>query len=334
MTKKAEKFKIKNPSAILAAIFFTVLGAGVGIAGGKITATFNPVEKTLEIYTETKSKITLSKDQPAAILKDEEGNIDIEQLPAVEEVSGDKFEEEIDLGKGAYYDFSTPNNFKNATLGKCIDADGKWGSQCVDLFAVFQKEYTNRWLDTCGTGAARGLWKCKEKNAGNDYDLITNVHDLQLGDWVIFDGGAYGHVGMAMGPYNQGYISLLGENQGGKSCSGGGAATNIINMNTKTFLGAFRPKIYEKPTPTPAPTPTPQPTPAPVSTKCQSWTLKKGDTLGKIMKACEGKVTWGSAMDEYAKSWVDNLNGQVVFDGWYKSSNGVGLYAGHQIVRK
>lgn len=325
---KKQKTKIKTDklSGILAAVALVLAGIGVGLTGGKITAIFNPEEKEVEVYMETKGSITLSDEQPEAVIENENGELETEQLPAVEEISGDEFntEEGLDLGQGAYYDYSTPTAWKNATMGQCIDFDGKWGSQCVDAFATFHYEYTGRWADVCGTGAARGLWKCKENNAGDEYDLITDVTKVQAGDWLIFDGGKYGHVGMAMGPYNNGYVALLGENQGGAKCPGGGAATNIINMSTKTFLGAFRPKIYEQP----------EPTPAPVVDKCQSWDLKKGDTLGQVMKECENRIVWGSAMDDYAKTWVDESTGQVVYDGWYNSSNGVGLYAGHKIVRK
>lgn len=326
--KQLAKIKTDKISGILVAIGMVLVGVLIGLTGGRITAIFNPVEKEVEIYAETEGSITLSEDQPEAVIETEDGNLTTEQLPVVEQVSGDEFntDEGLDLGQGAYYDFSTPTAWKNATMGQCIDFDGKWGSQCVDAFATFHYEYTGRWADVCGTGAARGLWKCKENNTGDEYDLITDVTKVQAGDWLIFDGGKYGHVGMAMGPYNNGYVALLGENQGGAKCPGGGAATNIINMSTKTFLGAFRPKIYIAPEP--------EPTPAPAADKCQSWVLKKGDTLGKIMKECEGKIVWGPTMNEYAKTWVDKETGQVVYDGWYNSENGVGLYAGHEIKRK
>lgn len=328
MSKKEINIKSDKLSKALAALALILVGALIGLTGGTITTVFNPEEKEIEIFTEAESQITLSEEQPEAIVENEDGELESEQLPVVEEVSGNEFaeNEDLDFGQGAYYDFSSPVAFKNATLGSCIDLDGKFGSQCVDAAAVFHKEYTGRWLSTCGTGAARGIWACRGENAGEEYELVTDVTKVQAGDWLIFDGGTYGHVGMAMGPYNNGYVALLGENQGGAKCIGGGAATNIINMSTKTFLGAFRPKIYIAPEPTPEP--------APVADKCQSWDLKKGDTLGKIMKVCEGKIVWGSTMDEYAKTWVDKETGQIVFDGWYSSNNGVGLYAGHEIVRK
>ena len=207
--------------------------------------------------------------------------------------------------------------------------DGYFGSQCVDLYAAFQLSYANRWPDVCGTGAARGLWDCKEQNAGEEYELIYDPNALQAGDWVIFGGGQYGHVGMALGPTTNGYVALLGENQGGAFCNGGGAATNIINMSTKTFLGAFRPKIYVVPE-------EPKVEPVIPFSNCVQWHLEKGDTLSKIMLECENTVVYGQAMDDYAKTWFSMVYvpGQSVYDGWYKSQNGVGLYEGDDIEHR
>ena len=65
---------------------------------------------------------------------------------------------------------------------------------------------------------------------------------------------------------------------------------------------------------------------------CDKWTLKAGDTLGEIMRTCEGETKWGAAMQEYAKTWRDEQTGVIVYDGWH-SLTGIGLYAGHTIVK-
>lgn len=325
-------------SRIIQVIAAIIVGALVGLAGGKMYAVFTPTETKVEVQVpvETEGSLELAEEQPPALVQVREGVVETQQIPTVEKVLGNEFgEEEVDLGQGAYYNITSPTAFKEATLGKCIDADGKFGSQCVDLFAVFHKQYTGRWANVCGTGAARGLWACREANAGKEYELVQDPAALQPGDWAIFNGGTYGHVGMVMGPYNKGYVALLGENQGGTKCAGGGAATNVINMSTKTFLGAFRPKIYIQPEPAPEPATEESSAVEPAKQGCDSWTLKKGDTLGKIMYQCEGKIEWGEAMDEYAKTWYSpKYGGQVVYDGWYFSANGVGLYAGDTIVRE
>ena len=98
------------------------------------------------------------------------------------------------------------------------------------------------------------------------------------------------------------------------------------NMNIDGWVWVV-PSSYE-----PEPEPTPEPEPEPVANKCETWLLSWGDTLGKIMLECEGKLEWGVAMDEYAKTWADMQTGVVVYDGWH-SASGIGLYAGHTIVK-
>lgn len=281
---------------------------------------------------ETKIDITatieLAAEQIPSIIETDNGTVEV-NLPTVDMVDSAQTidESELDFGQGEWHDISSPDAYKNAVIGKCVDLDGKWGSQCVDGFADFNYQYTGRWLSTCGTGSARGLWDCAEYNAGSEYELITDPTKLQAGDWIVFDGGQYGHVGMAMGYYNNGYIALLGENQGGTPCEGGGSAFNIINMSLRTFRGAFRPKIYIKPEPAPEPI-------IPIS-GCIQWYVERGDTMSKIMLECENTVVYGEPMNEYAKTWYSLIYkpGESVYDGW-NSETGVGLYAGDEIEHK
>lgn len=302
-----------------------LISAVLGVFGGSIIQTNIKVEDGV-VEIDTRVSIQLAEEQVTGVLETLEGNVEEVELPTVEEIDGNKLldEESLDFGQGEYHDVSSPEAYRDAVLGKCIDLDGKYGSQCVDGFADFNYNYTSRWLTTCGTGAARGLWDCAEENAGDDYILITNPLDLQDGDWIVFDGGQYGHVGMALGGYNGGYVALLGENQGGQACPGGGAAFNIINMNLRTFLGAFRPKIYVQA----------EPQPIPIS-GCPEWHVEWGDTMSGIMLNCENTIVYGEAMDNYAKSWYSQVfvPGQSVYDGWH-SETGVGLYAGDDIEHR
>lgn len=148
-------------------------------------------------------------------------------------------------------DIGTPESYTNHVINEAIDVDNRYGCQCVDLFSDFHYAYTGRWLSTAGTGAAYGLWDARDYNAGSDYTLITDPKQLQPGDFVILGGGEYGHVGMATSNYDNGYVALLGENQGGIRCKNGGSTTNIIRISLSNFRGAFRPKIYIKETPKP-----------------------------------------------------------------------------------
>ena len=303
-----------------------------GIGGGYFTARLTEEEK--QLIVEAEYSIELAENSKEALIENEKGEIEAIDAVTIEAVDAGldmECPEGEDCGQGAFIwaDVSSPTAFKNTTYGKCLDTDGYYGAQCWDLGDVFWQNYAGRRLSTCGTGAARGIWNCKEQNAGSDFVLITDKTKLQAGDWVIFNSGKYGHVGMAMGGYNNGYVTLLGQNQGGASCKGGGAATNIVNINLSSFLGAFRPKSYEK-----KPDPVQPVNPVQPVSKCSERNVVKGDTLGKIMKECEGRIDW-SKMNDYAKTWysVKVKPNQTIYEGW-NSNTGVGLYAGDIIKRK
>ena len=183
-----------------------------------------------------------------------------------------------ECGQGWYVPTDSPSAFRNATNGQCVDTDGYYGSQCWDLGNLFWQNYTGRSFSTCGKGGAKNTIEngCWQINAGSEFTMIWDKTQIQAGDWVITNGGQYGHVGMAVGSYNNGYVALFGTNQGGAACSGGGAVANTINMGLSQFAGAFRPKSWHI---TPSPDPTPTPTPEPSAT---SYTVRKGDTLGEI----------------------------------------------------
>ena len=326
---------IKTIRAFLVAIIALLLA---GLAGIGVNISLQPSEDGEEYQAE----IQFTEEQIPAVIEDDQGElIEDEQIPTVEEVDGGKFEDATtgvsvtegeydDLGWSEWYNTSSPEAFKNATIGKCIYANNRYGAQCVSLARVFWWSYANRDVSTCGTGAAKGMMNCAEQNAGNDFNIYwsDSYKSIQAGDWLVFNGGQYGHVGMALGPVVNGYVALLGENQGGGYSQGGGSATNIININIKNLIGYYRPKAYIKFAPAPKPTPTPAPTPAPAEDKCKKREVVKGDTLGKIMKECQGKIQWGSAMNEYASHWVSTkINpGKTVFYGWTHGT-GYGLFA-------
>lgn len=299
------------------------------LAGLGISLTITKTEDgTIEI--DVTAKIELANEQVPTVIETADGNIEI-QTPTVEAVDDNRSIEECEegeeCGQGWYVDTSTPDAFENATYGQCIDTDGHYGSQCWDLGNLFWQNYAGRTLSTCGTGSAKGILNCTDYNAGNEFEMIWNPEELQAGDWIIFTNGTYGHIGMALGGYNNGYIALYGTNQGGTPCQGGGSTSNVINISLKNFGGAFRPKSYIKPEPTPEPI-------IPIS-GCVQWYVERGDTMSKIMLECENTVIYGEPMNEYAKTWYSLIfkPGQSVYEGW-QSETGVGLYAGDEIEHK
>lgn len=242
----------KNPSlkqlialgAIVAASVFGGLGLNIWLKIGVTPDKEVVTETTVEVLDN--NSIVLSDEQIPAELEEANGTTKIDyNIVTVEEVDGGEINNE-DYSQGSYFPTDTWWAFRDATLGKCVIEGNYWGAQCVSLARAFWTNYAGRDFSTCGTGAARGAWNCAEANAGDEFVLIYDPTQLQAGDWIISDGGLYGHVGMAVGSYNKGYVALLGENQGGADCGSGvgGSATNIINFSLKNFKGAFRPKAY------------------------------------------------------------------------------------------
>lgn len=334
--KKSNKLKWGSLiGVVLAAIIAGIAGAAINIniENGKVEAT-----------------IQYAEEKVPAIVEDDMGELVEEpEIPTVEEVDGGLFEDATtgvsvtegdydDLGWSEWYPTDTPEAFRNATIGRCIIANNRFGAQCVSLARVYWWSYANRDVSTCGTGMAKGMMNCAEQNAGDDFDIYWSdaKWSIQAGDWLIFDGGQYGHVGMALGPVVNGYVALLGENQGGAACQGGGAATNIINISVKNLIGYYRPKAYIEPEPAPEPEPEPKPEPTPIPVSgCIEWGVKRGDTMSKIMLECEGTVVYGEPMNAYARTWFSRnyKPGQSVYEGW-TSPSGVGLYAGDWIDHK
>lgn len=338
MAKLSNKLNLKNINFKSVVLVIATLLLGL-LLGKATTTTVEPVVdengEVTDIIVDTGFTMELSDEQVPTVIETEDGKIEVISAPTVEEVDGGNLNNtECDLstedcGRGAYHyvDVTSPTTIKDSTYGQCIDVDGWYGSQCVDLTAAVSENMTGQRLTTCGTGAAKGMMDCWEQNAGSDFEVIWDATQLQPGDIVVLDGGNWGHVGIAMGGYNEGYVALLGTNQGGSACAGGGSSANLININLKNFLGAYRWKNYIQKEEEAE-------TSLPVS-NCKTWDVVKGDTMSKIMLECENTVRYGEAMDAYAKTWFSVLYmpNQSVYDGW-KSKSGVGLYAGDTIEHR
>lgn len=212
--------------------------------------------------------IQLSPEATTTTVVNDKGELVEESFPTVEEVDGGGYMSDAvdfsdlplnvygDRGEIEAVDTSSPEAFKNSTLGRCIIANNYWGAQCVSLARAFWFDYAGYDVSTCGTGLAKGMMICAEDNARDYFEIIYDTKDIEAGTWVVLDGSSTGHVGMALGQVNaNGYVAFLGENQGGASCgvNVGGSATNIINLSMKNFLGGYKPKAYIKVQPEPEP---------------------------------------------------------------------------------
>lgn len=332
MTQKKSKKKQKVSYRKYLVSILVIL---IALLGGTGVSIF--INNNGEVHIDTSvvaPNYVLSEEQVPATMEDDLGEIvetteyEGEEIKTVEEVDGGLFEDATtglstvegdydDLGWSETYNVSSPEAFRNDTIGKCIIANNRYGAQCVSLARVFWWSYANRDVSTCGTGMAKGMMKCADQNAGNDFVVYwkDSASKIQAGDWLVFDGGQFGHVGMALGSVNNGYVTLLGENQGGHSCGQGvgGAATNIINISVKNLIGFYRPKAYIKPEPKPTPTPS-----------TETYKVKKGDTLGGIARKLgwyTGKKLYGD--DGYAQALAE-----------YNGIKNRGLIYPNQIIKR
>lgn len=283
-----------------------LIGLGLAVVAGITGAAININIENGKVN----AAITYSEEEKPAYITDDRGEVketttyNGEEIPTVEEVDGGMFEDEAtglsvtegnyaDLGWSEWYPTDTPEAFLNATINRCIIAGNKFGAQCVSYSRVFWWSYANRDVSTCGTGMAKGMMSCADQNAGDDFLVFWGSNGIQSGDWIVSDGGQYGHICMALGPVTNGYVACAGENQGGHKCEGyAGAAVNVINFSVKNVIGYYRPKAYIKPAPQPSPEPSPSPSP---SQDTISYVVKKNDTLGSILRAYgyNGKKLFG-----------------------------------------
>ena len=183
-------------------------------------------------------ELVISETQVEPVYENDLGEID-EDVITVEEVDGGGlFKDNLNAGEGEkdfYYelgaieqvDTSSPEAFKNSTIGRCIIANNYYGAQCVSLARAFWWGYAGYDVSTCGTGLAKGMMNCSDENARDRFKVIWKQDEIQNGTWLVLDG----------------------------SRTVGGAGTNIINISLKNFIGGYTPVDYIIPEPEPEPTP-------------------------------------------------------------------------------
>lgn len=306
----------KSMVAIIIGGIIAIVGAVLGL---NVAFNVNNGEAKLEVRTE----IEYAGEEVPTLIETDTGEIEVIDAPTVDFVDSGKVEEcpeeSEECARGAvlpYLNITSPTTVYDSVINQCIDFDGAYGSQCYDLFAYFHWVYTGRWLSTNGTGAAYGIWDARAYNNPINpetgltyYEEISDTHSLRPGDIAVFHNGFWGHVGIVLGYYNNGYIALLGTNQGGPACAGGGSVATVINMSLASFSGAFRPRIWIEPEPTPEPT-----------LVTGNYIYKQGDYFSKMLVEqgfSDGTNLWGANGDVafyneqlYRQGILDYYNGK------------------------
>lgn len=235
---------------VIATLTITILLFISGLIGFKINASITPEETKIEIKG---NSIELSEDKVDSNLSEDLGEVLSPDLaiPTVESVDGGRLEdvkpeEYNDLGSIESVDTSSLENFVKSVLNRCIIANNRFGAQCVSLARAFWWDYAGYDVSTCGTGIAKGMMNCADDNAKDKFTVIWNPEEIIAGTWIVTGGSVTGHICQALGKPVNGYVTCLGENQGGHSCGEnvGGSATNIINLSLKNFIGGYIPNSY------------------------------------------------------------------------------------------
>lgn len=151
--------------------------------------------------------------------------------------------------------------FRDAILGNGYDLDGLFGEQCVDLPKLLAGNAgrPSPYWKSQPDGYAYEGWTnqaSREYNAGNLFDLIYNKGDVKRGDVVVLNNtttNPYGHIAFADSDWSPAQLTamLVGQNQVNPSATVG-HLTTLTLVDVSTFLGAFRFKAWEQPTPTPS----------------------------------------------------------------------------------
>ena len=273
----------------------TFILAGTKSENGSIT--LDGKDAKIEEYTE---KFIENSNDALYRIMNEDAPTDAETIEANEEIEG--------LGT-----YTTLDTVISRRLPDGNNDDGK-GWQCskyIAYLATGKREYSSTHPDY-GPVNGKDVANWLVKNYGWKY--IEKPVEGAIGS-----GGfntIYGHTAMYL--YSTGTNSAMVNDANYIPLT-----VSTHNMNISGWVWVV-PGDYN-------PEPSPQPTPI---SSCNTWNLKRGDTLSYIMKACEGYVNWPK-MNEYAKHWYSMYYkpGQSVYNGC-NSSNGVGLYAGDVIYYK
>lgn len=198
----------------------------------------------------------------------------VESGTTVDEAESDHLAE---MGAMPYYkvDVSTPKAFYDAVLGKGFNEG--YGFQCIAAFKEFMYSMCGRYVAAGGAASLYASEPARSAVCRLGFTWHDGVEGLQDGDWGIWVSGAYGHVSMRY----QG--KWFAQNQGAKD-GNVGTPFNLMSLPMEGFAGYFRPNIYQDDNrPVQPQTPAQKPTPAAPAKKV-TYTYKKGDTFGAVIK--------------------------------------------------
>lgn len=130
------------------------------------------------------------------------------------------------------------NEFKNKYLGKKVDIDGLYGSQCVDLFNAWNRNYNGTYISCKPDKFAKGLAENKNSNGMLKYFKETAINNMITGTVVVYGNCAFApnsHVCFFIKDNGNGTFQALQQNANGRQY------VTIDNNPYEGIIGAFIP---------------------------------------------------------------------------------------------
>ena len=163
-------------------------------------------------------------------------NIQYQELGGGPKIAGTTISSNTNLN-AAPYSNEFVDKYVNSRIGRSIDDDGAYGTQCVDGFRDWNNYIGVGAYPTGGpkgSGSAYHYWLNRNDVAKtkNNYDFITDWRQLRNGDWVMWPKSAalpYGHIAM----YYNG--KAFGQNQNGRN-----DGFTLQNWDFSKMCGALR----------------------------------------------------------------------------------------------
>lgn len=135
------------------------------------------------------------------------------------------------------------NEFKNKYLGKSVDIDGSYGSQCVDLFNAWNRDYNGVYISCKPDKYAKGLAEHKNTNGILNYFKETAVNNMITGTVVVYGKCSFapvGHVCFFIKDNGDGTYQALQQNYNNKQY------VTVDNNPYDGIIGAFIPNQLVK----------------------------------------------------------------------------------------
>lgn len=130
------------------------------------------------------------------------------------------------------------DTFIDRYLGKSVDVDGMYGSQCVDLFNAWNRDFNNCYINCQPSGFAKSLAQNKENNGILKYFTETAVNNMIKGTVVVYGNCKQcpdSHVCFFIADNGDGTFMALQQNAYGRKY------VTIDNMSYVGIIGSFIP---------------------------------------------------------------------------------------------